>query len=428
MRLRLAALLLSFVLASPAAAQPAPDCTVEVEVPANLRLDVEMRCGSAEPERYRVDLLDLPPSREVIVRGQGVLATLGSWLRAPQGHGQAPTVDIRVTTAPGLVFAAGLPKVGDAWRLSGTGLRFAGYAAIGRMSLAELPTDLPANRKGVLRLAILDGVSDEARSDLTDWVRRTAAAQSNWWRGFTNPHMLVGLVPSATRRAVGYGRTVPGGGPTVMVEVAREVDRRRLFDDWVLTHELVHTGMPFIRGRATWFMEGAATYVEPIIRARAGWKTEEEVWREWIDNMPRGVAAFASGLETATGQQNYWAGALFMLMADVALRRETDGARGLEDCLVGALHTGFDAARRAGLAEYAAACERATGTTSLRALLDRHVTRGEPVDLARLWRELGLSLQGERIVLDDTAPLARWRRMIVMGMRPTTRVKLPWES
>jgi len=154
----------------------------------------------------------------------------------------------------------------------------------------------------VLRLAVLDGVGDSARADLTDWVRRTAAAQANWWRGFTAPHMLVGLVPSATRRPVGYGRTVPGGGPTVMVEVAREVDKRRLFDDWVLTHELVHTGMPFIRGRATWFMEGAATYIEPIVRARAGWKTEEEVWREWIDNMPRGVAAFASGQVRSSSQ------------------------------------------------------------------------------------------------------------------------------
>jgi hypothetical protein len=418
-------LALLLLTAAPAWGQ---DCTADVEVAANLKLDVQMRCGSAEPERYRVDLLDLPPSREVIVRGQGVLATLGSWLRAPQGLGQAPVIDIRVTTAPGMVFAAGLPRVGDAWRLSGTGLRFAGYTAIGRMSLAELPTDLAAGRKGVLRLAILDGVSDEARSDLTDWVRRTAAAQSNWWRGFTNPHMLVGLVPSATRRAVGYGRTVPGGGPTVMVEVAREVDRRRLFDDWVLTHELVHTGMPFIRGRATWFMEGAATYVEPIIRARAGWKTEEEVWREWIDNMPRGVAAFTSGLETATGQQNYWAGALFMLMADIAMRRETNGASGLEDCLVGALQAGFDAARRTGLEDYAEACERTTGTVGLRHLLQRHVTRGEPVDLAALWRDLGLSLRGERLVLDDRAPLAQWRRQIVMGTRPTTRVKLPWES
>src|SRR4029453_1441554 len=125
-------------------------------------------------------------------------------------------------------------------------------------------------------------------------------------------------------------------------EIGADVDRRRLFDDWVLGHELVHTGMPFIRGRATWLMEGAATYVEPIIRARAGWKSEEEVWREWGDNMPRGAAAFPVGLANASGPQNYWAGATFMLLVDLALRRATDGAKGLEDCLAGVLWSGMD--------------------------------------------------------------------------------------
>src|SRR6202008_1627127 len=110
--------------------------------------------------------------------------------------------------------------------------------------------------------------------------------------------MLVGLVPMQ-RPGVGYGRTVSGGGATVMVEDGASVEQRRLFNDWVLVHELVHTGMPYVRG-GTWLMEGAATYIEPIIRARAGWKTEEEVWKEWVDNMPRGVSAFAAGLAKAS--------------------------------------------------------------------------------------------------------------------------------
>ena len=168
---------------------------------------------------------------------------------------------------------------------------------------------------------------------------RTAEAEANYWQGFTAKQALLGVVPVANRRGVGYGRTVSGGGATVMVEVGTDVDRRRLFNDWVLTHELIHTGMPYIRGRGTWLMEGAATYVEPIIRARAGWKTEEEVWREWVENMPQGVEAFSSGLANASGRQNYWAGATFMLLADIAIRRASNGAKGLDDCLGGVLWT-----------------------------------------------------------------------------------------
>jgi predicted metalloprotease with PDZ domain len=188
--------------------------------------------------------------------------------------------------------------------------------------------------------------------------------------------------------------------------------------------------MPYVRGSATWFMEGAATYIEPIIRARAGWKTEEDVWMEWVNNMPRGIQAFSVGLANASGQQNYWAGATFMLMADVGLRRATQGAKGLEDCLGGVLWGGLDATQRVGVQEYALACDRATGTTVMSNLVDRHYTREQSVDLAVLWRELGVAMVGGRVALDDSAPAAQWRKMIVMGPpnSPPKHVKLPWES
>ncbi|MBX9946270.1 MAG: hypothetical protein K2Y40_19505 [Reyranella sp.] len=399
---------------------------------------VEPRDGLVEA-RYRYDLTGFARAVDstsvAVQRGGGVLAILSAWLLEPRGYDRPPIIDIRMTTAPGLVFAAGLPRVGDAWRLTGTTVRFAGYTALGRLALQDVAVALPGSLRpgqpagqGVLRVAILDGVSEAGRAELMDWVRRTAEAQTNYWQGFTARQMLLGLVPTTARRGIGYGRTVPGGGTTVMVEVGTDVDRRRLFGDWVLTHEFVHTGMPFIRGRNTWFMEGAATYVEPIIRARAGWKTEEEVWREWVESMPQGIGAFSIGLANASGRQNYWGGATFMLLADLAIRRATSGAKGLEDCLAGALWGGLDGSLRAGLEEYAAACDRATGTGEVAALIERHVTRAEPVDLAALWRELGISMVGGRVVLDDQAPGARWRRTIVMGSRPTKRVRLPWES
>ena len=325
--------------------------------------------------------------------------------------------------------------MGDAWRLAGTTVRFAGYTALGHLAYRELAVPAPGSLRlgqpagtAVLRVAILDGVNEAGRADLFDWVERTAEAESNYWQGFTARQALVGLVPVTNKRGVGYGRTVSGGGATVMVEVGTDVDRRRLFNDWVLTHELIHTAMPFIRGRGTWFMEGAATYVEPIIRARAGWKTEAEVWHEWVENMPQGVQAFAAGMANASGRQNYWGGATFMLMADIGIRRASNGAKGLEDCLAGVLWSGIDGTQRMAVADYAAACDRATGTTAMSSLVDRHFARAEPVDLAALWKDLGISVVAGRIVFDNSAPAAQWRKMIVPGSRPPKRVRLPWES
>ncbi len=468
----LRAFLATVVLVLPAWAQPiaVPDCTVDVTVGKDLKLDIVYRCrsttaltfapddqevaahvsgnggGKVEPvngiveARYRSDLADY--ARAVnspaagVKRGEAVLAPIPGWLLEPRGFERLPVIDIRAQLPEGFSFATGLPKVGDAWRLAGTRVGFAGYSAIGRFALEEIAVPAPGSLRpgatkedGVLRLAILDGFAQGSTPDLVDWVRRTAQAESNYWQGFTAKQMLVGLVPVA-RPGVGYGRTVSGGGATVMVEVGAQVDRRRLFDAWVLVHELIHTGMPFIRGRGTWFMEGAATYIEPIIRARAGWKTEEEVWKEWVDDMPQGVRAFANGLANASGRENYWGGAAFMLMADIGIRRATDGAKGLEDCLAGALWNGLDAPQTVQVVDYAAACDLATGTKVASELVERHYRGAEPAFLDALWKELGVALVGGRIALDDAAPSAKWRKMIVMGPpgRPSRPVKLPWES
>jgi predicted metalloprotease with PDZ domain len=340
-----------------------------------------------------------------------------------------------------MIFSSGLPRVGDAWRLANATVRFAGYTAIGKVELHELPVPavgslrpLPPNsgqprKEGVLRLAMLEGFAAPTRSAIVDWVKRTVEAEANYWHGFTAEQMLVGLVPMS-RNGVGFGRTQPGGGVTIMIEVGDSIDQRRLFNDWVLVHELIHSGMPFIRGRASWFMEGSATYIEPIIRARAGWKTEEEVWMEWVTQMPQGAGVFARGLAESGGRENYWGGAIFMLLADTAIRRDSNGAKGLEDCLAGALWRGMGGADRVGIDAYTQACDAATGTKAMSGLIDRHFNKAEAVDLPKLWKELGVALVGGRIVLDDSAPQAKWRKMIVMGPPGHTPrpVKLPWES
>src|SRR4029077_5063288 len=109
-------------------------------------LKVEQRDGLAEA-RYRFDLSGFARAVDstslAVQRGNGVLATRGSWLLEPRGYDRAPTIDIRMTTAPGLVFSAGLPKAGDAWRLAGTSARFAGYTALGQFAYRELAVPAP---------------------------------------------------------------------------------------------------------------------------------------------------------------------------------------------------------------------------------------------------------------------------------------------
>src|SRR6201993_975412 len=175
-----------------------PDCTVDVTVAKDLKLDVVYRCRSTDPltfapddqevaaqvrrnsnasiepvngiveARYRYDLAEyartVSSTRAGIKRGDAVLAPIPGWLLEPRGFDHRPVIDIRAQLPEGFSFATGLPRVGDAWRLAGTRVGFAGYGAIGRFTLEEIAVPAPGSLRpgvpkedGVLRLAILDG-------------------------------------------------------------------------------------------------------------------------------------------------------------------------------------------------------------------------------------------------------------------------------
>jgi hypothetical protein len=173
-------LIAALLATSPALAQSiaAPDCTVDGRLADSdgLKLDVTYRCRATQPlsfqptedravhyvadlkveqrddvaeAHYRFDLAGFARAVDstsvAVLRGNGVLATLGGWLLEPRGYDRVPIIDIRMTTGPGLVFAAGLPKVGDAWRLVGTPVRFAGYTALGRLAYRELAVPAPGS-------------------------------------------------------------------------------------------------------------------------------------------------------------------------------------------------------------------------------------------------------------------------------------------
>ncbi|HWQ37056.1 MAG TPA: hypothetical protein VNM24_00390 [Burkholderiales bacterium] len=59
-----------------------------------------------------------------------------------------------------------------------------------------------------------------------------------------------------------------------------------------------------------------------------------------------------------------------------------------------------------------AAGDRATGTSVLRELYREMSDKPMPLDLERLWRELGVSLAAGEVHYDEEAPLAEIRRAI----------------
>ncbi|MDX1434074.1 MAG: hypothetical protein R3286_16650 [Gammaproteobacteria bacterium] len=444
------------VLAAALAALPplaaAPRCDYDVSVRPTLSLDVAVRCdadvralipaGHAARRHvdgyaltrgdagvsaaYRVDLAamarDEANLESALVSGDSLLAVGSAWLLAPERAGGASgTLRVRVDTARGVDFATAQPDVDGRFEIADADLVQSGFSAFGRFDRLTLQAPGRGAAPADFEVVILDGALDLDRDVLVAWIDDSARALAEFWGGFPAPGMTIFVLPRAASGGVPFGRVMSGGGVSMVLVVGEHATRAELYDDWVLVHELVHVGTPFVRG-AFWLSEGLATYFEPLIRARWGRQRDTDMWHEFAREMPRGAAVLGgSGLAAGGFRGWYWGGALLFLLADVELRRGSDGRLGLEDCLRDVHRRVGNYAARMHAAELAAACDALAGRAVLAPLMRRHAYAANAVDLDALWRELGVVATDGGVRLDDDAPLAWVRRAIVAGDGETRR-------
>jgi hypothetical protein len=341
-----------------------------------------------------------------------LLAPPSTWLLRPlRPHTRAP-LRLRVRTPPGVTFVTGLlaDPSGEpgAWLADVSDLYEAPFSAFGDLHPQRL-----AFEGGAIDLVRLPGELHLDDAALRRWVDDAARAVTGYYGRFPFPRALIMLRPTRGD-GLGYARTLGNGGATILAPVGRDTRADTLRDDWVMTHELVHLAFPNLPRQHIWLEEGLATYVEPIARARAGQLAVERVWRGFVRGMPSGLPGPDDlGLDrTPTWGRRYWGGAIFCLLADVEIRERTGGQRSLDDALKAIVAAGGNIAVRWPIAEALAVGDRATGVPVLADLYRRMGTAPEPLDLAGLWKRLGVVARGGRIGFDDSAPLAGIRRAI----------------
>src|SRR5579863_8024587 len=180
---------------------------------------------------------------------------------------------------------------------------------------------------------------------------------------------------------------------------------------------MIHFGFPSVEGRHHWIEVGIATYVEPIARAQVGRLTAERVWHEMVDGMPQGLpAAGDQGLDnTHTWGRTYWGGALFCLLADVEIRKQTGNAKGLKDALRAVNRAGGTIESDWILERAFEIGDKAIGVATLRDLYGQMASRPRSVDLPHLWAQLGVRPNGRGVAFDDQAPWAEIRSAICRG-------------
>jgi hypothetical protein len=243
-----------------------------------------------------------------------------------------------------------------------------------------------------LDVTISGGVADVTQSELLAWVNHCATAVARYFGSFPVPAARLAILVREGRRGVSGGRTWGEQGAHTRIVLGQHTGVTDLGHDWVLTHEFVHYGFPDMPERNHWIEEGLATYVEPIARVAVGTQDASTAWFEMIRDMPQGEPKSGDeGLDnTHTWGRTYWGGAMFCLVADVTIRKNTNNQKGLRDALRGIVVQGGNIEVQWPIEQALEAGDRAVGGKALMSLYEQMGGKAAPVDLAELWKELGV--------------------------------------
>jgi hypothetical protein len=361
--------------------------------------------------RVRLSVLAEKSGSPDVARRVGgmVVSPIPVWLLQPED--EEAEVSLRLALRDGLDAAINLRREGGRYVLVAEDIDYGGYAAFGRFARETLA--LPG---GSVEVVHQPGTLAMDAGELKRAVGEAAAEVARYYGRFPVAHALLFALPGSARPGIEFGRVRGGGGATLMLRLGTQARAAELRREWVLVHEMIHLGGPFVVPRGAWLMEGMATYVEPVVRQRAGWTSPEELWREFARDMDRGVDALTrEGLERVSRRGLYWGGALFMLLADIDIRERTSGRASLETCLRAVLDAGGDTTRRWPRERVFQACDAATGSGTMRRLAAEYVEKPGALDIAALWRGLGVSLENGQVRFDESAPRAALRRAITQG-------------
>lgn len=312
--------------------------------------------------------------------------------------------------------------------------------ALGSPALAQGPglrnvviaeTDDIKVAASTLQVDFAEGPLDLPKAVILDHIAAAASAVATYYGRFPVGSARILVIPVEGRHGVLQGTTwgdMRGFPAFTRVRIGEHTTQADLDDDWMMTHELVHSAFPSMPDDQHWIEEGLATYVEPIARVMTGELKAEKIWSDMVRDMHQGEpAAGDEGLDhTHTWGRTYWGGALFCLAADVEIRRETHNRKGLQDALKGIVNRGGTIDQNWDLPRALAIGDQATGTHVLTHMYDEWKHKPVTVDLPQLWTELGIQTGPNGIEFVSHASFSRVREAITkLNGQPVTATVVP---
>ncbi len=265
-----------------------------------------------------------------------------------------------------------------------------------------------------LKVGFAPGKLDLSNQQILNWITNSAEVVSKYYGQFPVNNARVLIVP-AQGKGVKTGQAFGYRGAAVRVFVGEKSNLNDLKKDWIAIHEMIHLALPNTHQRHLWLAEGLSVYVESIARVQAGQLSETFIWNGFMKSMPFGLPKSGDkGLDyTHTWGRTYWGGAIFCLLTDIEIRKQTNNKMGLQDALIGLIKKGGNNERIWSISEILEATDYATGKKAVYEQYMKMYNTPIKPDLKKLWKDLGIKKVDGKIVLDNNAPLAKIRQAII---------------
>jgi hypothetical protein len=369
--------------------------------PVECRLHYRVRLGDAARELGDPDV--------ALAAGDAVFAPPSAWLVRPAGR--TPEVGryrFHVVVPRGMRFVSGVRPSDaarpDEYEADVRTFRESSFAAFGALRV-------PSSRVPYAELAVAPGLL-LSNDEVSRWAGAELDAVTAYLGRPPDDRTVLFFAPGTS--PVMRGETLGGGGGSVLVRIGTAIRPDALLDDWVLAHELLHVAFPSLRPSRPWYSEGFASYAEPVARVRVGLLDPRRFWRDLIEGLPQGVPEPGDrGLDHDDGWgRTYWGGALYFLLADIAVREQSHGARSLESAVRAVMASGANVESVWPIERVLEVTDRGTGTRVFTDLYRRLALNPGWEDLDALFARLGVQRRDDSVVFDDTAPLAWVRKAI----------------
>jgi len=266
----------------------------------------------------------------------------------------------------------------------------------------------------VLHIGFAPGEIALPKTTVIAWIAHSANAVTTYYGKFPVASARILIVPVDGKGMRG-GTTWAYRGAAIRIVLGRDSSEDDLKRDWMLVHEMVHLALPDVGEQHRWLSEGLATYVEPIARAQAGDLSAASIWAAMLRDMHKGLPqAGDQGLDnTHSWGRTYWGGAMFCLLADIEIRKQSGNRLGLQDAMRGVLAAGGNHEADWPIERVLSTADKAVGLSVLSDLYAKMSRQPITPDLDGLWRDLGIKLVADQVAFDDSQPLSRARKALI---------------